>query len=333
MAEKKVVIIIPAMAKRLDSNINTYIRWSAECFDIHLVVKNDKKEKKEVKKIVDKHIDQHNQQNPYKKASIKLHFYTPSTGPNAHSNAGIAKNAAYSQLKMHLPRSDCNFALLLDDTVNDIIDTRTEESIMSNPEGFCEVAERLAKKSPVFGGTVAAKRHPKRCKQGGVVEGGFLQQALIFSCKGALSLSKYYKNAREQTMYLNKMRRLTYRKVPFGEDVSFQIALYVQKVLPKKKSAQFWDLGVSRIKHTSSTKKKFRKLHYTTKEELKKMIIYLQREGALSINPHTKKLRGIKAIPGGRIRICIKGKKGERPWSDAYNYAFPKWRNGDINRQ
>jgi hypothetical protein len=94
-------------------------------------------------------------------------------------------------------------------------------------------------------------------------------------------------------------------------------------VLSRKNSSQFWGIGISRIHHESSTKPSFDQLKDETKEELKKMLIYLHKQTALSINPKTNKLGGVKVIPRGRIRIPIKGSKGERPWREAFNYTFP----------
>ena len=88
------------------------------------------------------------------------------------------------------------------------------------------------------------------------------------------------------------MRRLRYRCVPVGEDVSFQIALYEHGVLPRR-SAQFWGLGISCIKYVSATKRPFNQLDDAAKKALKGMMIYLKRQGALSINPDTRELRGI----------------------------------------
>jgi hypothetical protein len=152
------------------------------------------------------------------------------------------------------------------------------------------------------------------------VEGSFLQQALIFSCRGIPTLEKHFKDVDD---YITKMGRLGYRRVPFGEDVAFQVSLYEHGVLSRKKSPQFWGIGVSRIHHESSTKPSFVQLKVETKEELKDMLIYLYKQNALSINPQTNELRGVKVIPRGRIRIPIKGSKGERPWREAFNYTFP----------
>ena len=96
------------------------------------------------------------------------------------------------------------------------------------------------------------ERHPDKCKQGGVVQAGFLQQAIIFSCRGTPSLSKHFNS--DVNKYATKMRELNYRGVPFGEDIAFQISLYENKSLQQKKSARFWGLGVYRIKHKSATK-------------------------------------------------------------------------------
>ena len=161
-------------------------------------------------------------------------------------------------------------------------------------------------------------------------------------------MTKHFKNAEE---YMTKMRRLSYKSVPFGEDVSFQIALYEHGVLRKEESAQhkgesiqhkgesiqhkresvhhkgesaqFWGLGILRIKYKSTTKRAFEKLDVEAKEVLKDMMIYLKEHGILSFNPCTKRLNGVKVIPGGRIRIRIRGRVGERPWRQAYECAFP----------
>ena len=122
--------------------------------------------------------------------------------------------------------------------------------------------------------------------------------------------------------YIAKMRTLSYRKVPFGEDVAFQLSLYEHRVLSKKKSPQFWGIGISRIPHKSSTKPLFDQLKDDTKEEMRKMLIYLEKQKALSINPQTNELRGVRIIPGGRIRIRINGCKGKRPWREAFKYTF-----------
>ena len=141
--------------------------------------------------------------------------------------------------------------------MNDIVDTCTGNSCLSRPGEFCSVVES--------GGTVAPRRHPDKYKQGGVVQGGFPQQAIIFSCKEASSLSKHFEDVNK---YVNKMRELRCRSVPFGEDVAFQVSLYENKVLPRKKIPQFWGLGVHRIKHKSATKRPFTEMEGNTKESL-----------------------------------------------------------------
>ena len=92
---------------------------------------------------------------------------------------------------------------------------------------------KFAAKSQVVGGAVGYNRHPDKCVQYGVaqIERAFLQQALVFSCRGISTLTKHFENADD---YIAKMRRLSYRKVPFGEDISFQVALYKNGVLSKK---------------------------------------------------------------------------------------------------
>ena len=97
-------------------------------------------------------------------SSFELHSYMTS----AQANAGIAKNKAYFVLQKYLNLPDFQFALLLDDTVNDIINTSTGKSIMTNLTEFYNTVIKFAEESPVFGGTVAYIRHPDKCKQGGV---------------------------------------------------------------------------------------------------------------------------------------------------------------------
>ena len=309
-----VAVVIPIMAERLSSNIATYKNWKINGFDIVFVFTED--QESTVTSIL-------NQHDPDLKASIKLHTYTPSSRPNA----GIAKDAAYHLLTTYyLPRSDCMYAVLLDDTVNNIFNTCSGHgvSIMTSPTVFCRVVERYAKESPVFGGTVAANRHPQRCCQEGVnrVEGGFIQQAVVFSCCGTLTLSNHFQDTSE---YVSKMQGLRYRHVPFGEDVCFQISLYENGILYEKKSAQFWGIGVSRIKHKSATKLPFEEMEDSTKEELKGMMLYLRDQDVLITNQTTNNiiiLTGIRVIPGGSVRIHTKGKPGERPWREAYTHAF-----------
>ena len=306
---KKVVIIIPIMAERLPNIVDTYIHWSMNGFDVILVATEGDKEK--ANDIIV--LEQHN--------TIKVLSYTPST----HPNAGVAKEEAYNILQGYLDQPNFMYALLLDDTVNNITNTSTRKSIMTNPDDFCKAVEQFAEESPIFGGTVSPDRNRKRCKkrkrckQGGVhvIEGGFLQQAIVFSCRGAATLMKHFKNVDE---YVSTMRGLTYRRVPFGEDVAFQISLYEHGVLPEYKKTQFWGIGVYRIKHESATKCE---MDDTNKEPLKEMIVYLRDRGALKIDPHTNELTGVRVIPGGRVRIYITGDEGERPWREAYNYAFP----------
>ena len=310
LSDHQIAIVIPIMASRFQHMVATYRQWRNSGFAIVLVF--NKVEEKEILSIIQ-------QQAPDMRNSFVLHPYM-----SHPSNAGIAKKAAYEFiLQNYLNDLSIQFALLLDDTVNDIINTYTEKSIMINPTKFFNTVLRFAEESPVFGGTVAHKRHPEKCKQDGVarVEGGFLQQAIIFSCRGSPILTKHFESAEE---YMTKMRRLSYRSVPFGEDVSFQIALYELGVLHKDKSAQFWGLGILRIKHKSATKRVFEKLDGEAKEALKDMIIYLKEQGALIINPHTEALSGVKVMPGGCIRIHIRGIEGERPWKQAYEYAFPR---------
>ena len=302
----QISIIIPIMANRLLYIVDTYSRWRRTGFDIQMVFSKDEEEA--ITSILQQHAPD---------ISFVLHPYMTSTPPNA----GIAKNEAYRVLQRYLDQPNFKFALLLDDTVNDIIDTCTGKSIMTNPTEFHHAVIRFAQESPVFGGTVAYKRHPEECKQEGIatVNGGFLQQALIYSCRGTPALTKHFQDIDD---YVMKMRRLYYRRVPFGEDVSFQVALYEHEVLSKRKSPQFWGLGISRMQHKSTTKRPFDQLDDKAKEALKDMLIYLNEQKALSINPRTNELRGVKVIPQGRIHIPIKGNKGERPWREAFKYTF-----------
>ena len=308
LAEQQIPIVIPVMAHRLPRMLSTYCCWRSNGFVIVLVFKEDER-----KEIITK-LQQH--------GPFELHSYKSNP-----SNAGIAKKAAYDYiLQNYVNDPRVVFALLLDDTVNKIVNTCTGKSIMTNPTEFYNTTIKFAQISPVFGGTVAYKRHPEKCTQSGInrVKGAFLQQALVFSCRGAPTLTKHFTNVEE---YVMKMRRLSYRSVPFGEDVSFQIALYEHGIIISKgESAQFWGLGVSRntINHKSATKPSFNQLDDKVKKALKDMMIYLKEQGALSINRYTKKLTGVKVIPGGRIRIRIRGRVGERPWSAAFDYTFPE---------
>ena len=116
--------------------------------------------------------------NPQWKAS--LYKYKPAAPPNA----GIAKNEAYTILKTYLSQPTFMFAA----------DTRRAVS------EFSKAVRRFAVESPAFGGTVAAKRHPQRCQWMGAVhvpvKGGFLQQAVIFSCKGTPTSSNHFSRHR-----------------------------------------------------------------------------------------------------------------------------------------
>ena len=313
----RIAIVIPMMANRFRHIIATYSRWRNNGFDIVLVFNKD--EEGEITKILQQHADT--------MTSFVMYPYITSIPPNA----GIAKNEAYRILQQYLDLPNFKFALLLDDTVDDITSTSGGKSIMTDPYEFYHAVIRFAEESPIFGGTVAANRHPDTCKQEGTVtvDGGFLQQTLIFSCRGTPTLTKHFQDIDD---YVIKMRRLSYRNVPFGEDVSFQIALYEHGLLPKQKSVQFWGLGITRIKHISATKQQFDQLDYAAKEALKDMLIYLQEQGALTTNPHTNELSGVKVIPGHRIRIPIRGRKGERPWREAFRYTFPcsKENNKDL---
>ena len=91
-----------------------------------------------------------------------------------------------------------------------------------------------------------------------------MQQALIFSCRGTPTLKEHFKDVDD---YVAKMRELSYRKVPFGEDVAFQltVSLYEHGVLSKEKSPQFKGIGSSRIPHKSSTKPPFDQLGVATR--------------------------------------------------------------------
>ena len=302
----RVAVVVPVMAQRFRHNITTYQTWRRNGFDMVLVVTEGKE--KSVVNIIE-------QKDPQLKTS--LHIYTRET-----VNAGIAKDETYKILKRYLGQPNFMFAVLMDDSVDDIIDTRRGVSIMSNPGEFCRTVKGFAELSPVFGGTVAAKRHPQRCQQEGTVpvRAGFLQQAVIFSCQGTPTLSNHFQTTGE---YVTKMCRLSYRDVPFGEDVAFQISLYQHGVLRRKKSAQFWGIGVSRIKHKSATKRPFLEIPENTKKAIKDMIIYLRDQGALKIDPMTNKLTGVRVIPGRPVRLRIKSSKRERPWRDAFNYTFP----------
>ena len=94
---------------------------------------------------------------------------------------------------------------------------------ITNPNDFCSFIEKFA---PVLVEQLAPKRYPDKCKQGGVtaIQGGSLQQAIIFFCKESPSLSKHFDDANE---YVCKMKELRYESVPFGEDVVLQILLYI----------------------------------------------------------------------------------------------------------
>jgi hypothetical protein len=206
-AHHRIAIIIPIMANRLQYNITTYKRWWRNGFGLVLVYNKDEEEA--ITNIL-------HQYAPDMATPSIMQPYTTSIPPNA----GITKHNAYHILQLYLDRPDFQFALLLDDTVNDIVNTRTAESIMTTPTEFYHAVENFALDSPIFGGTVAYKRHPNKCKQKGIatVKGSFLQQALIFSCRGTPTLKKHFKDVDN---YIAKMGRLGYSKVPFGEDVAF----------------------------------------------------------------------------------------------------------------
>ena len=160
--------------------------------------------------------------------------------------------------------------MFIDDTLNDIVNTFSGDSCLTSPEEFSSTVEQIAKESPIFGGIVAPKRHPE---QGGVVQRGFLQQAIIFSCRGTL---KHFNNINDADKYVTKMRELNYRSVPFGKDRAFQISLYDNKLIAsREKTAQLWGLGVCCMKHESATKRPFAEMDNDTKQSLKEMIFYL----------------------------------------------------------
>ena len=313
------------MVERLQRNISKYGCWKSNGFDIVLVYNNDEEaaatnEKETVTNILKQYASD-------TKISFETHPYESRIPPNA----GIAKHEAYCILKQYLDRPDFQFALLLDDTVEEIFNTCPKKSIMTTPTEFYHAVKKFAVESPIFGGTVAYKRHKKRrkkigikrnkqrCKKGGLkrIEGAFLQQALIFSCRGTPTLKEHFKDVDE---YVAKMEKLSYRKVPFGEDVAFQLSLYEHGLLLKEKSPQFKGIGSSRIDHKSSTKPD--KLDGDNKEEMRKMLIYLDEQNALITNPKGE-LIGVSIIPGGPKRIPIEGEEGERPWREAFNDTFP----------
>ena len=308
LSDHQIAIVIPIMASRFKQMISTYCRWRRKGFIIVFVFKD---KEKEIFNILQQHA-------PDMMNSFILHPYMSDP-----SNAGIAKGAAYNFIKQNfLNDQNIKFAVLPDDMMDDIINTHTERSIMTNPTEFYNTVTKFAGESPIFGGTVAYKRHQEKCQQledeTARVERGFLQQALVFSCRGAPTLTKHFKKNIDDE-YITKMRGLTYRSVPFGEDISFQIALYERGVLCKGQSAQFWGLGVSRVKHKSATKRPFDQLDINTKEALKDMIIYLQEQGVLRFNGN--ELSGVVVIPGkNKSYISI---EGGRPWKEVYKYAFP----------
>lgn len=161
------------MVRHFQHMIATYRRWSRNGFSLVLVFNKDKK---------NAIINLLQQYAPEVTSSIALHLYMI----NTPQNTGISKSKAYCILKQYLDLPNFQFAILLDDTVNEIINTYN-------------VVITLAEESPIIGGTVAAKRHPVKCKQDSVirVKAGFLQQALIFSCRGAPTLTKTLQDAEE----------------------------------------------------------------------------------------------------------------------------------------
>ena len=313
----QIAIIIPIMKERLPCTIAKYGHWRKSSFDVVLVY--NRAEEGAVTEILDQYA-----------SDTKISFVTHPCTTRIPPNAGIAKHEAYSILKEYLDRPDFQFALLLDDTVEDIFNTCPQKSIMTTPTEFYRAVEKFAIESPVFGGTVAynrnKKRHKKigikrnkqRCKKGELkrIEGAFLQQALIFSCRGTPTLKKHFKDVDE---YVAKMEKLSYRKVPFGEDIAFQVSLHEHGLLSKEKSPQFKGIGSKRIAHRSSTKPD--KLDGDIKEEMRKTLIYLDEQNALITNPKGE-LMGLSVIPGGPQRITIEGKEGERPWREAFNDTF-----------
>ena len=318
----RVGVVIPVMEERFKQNFLTYKIWKNGGFDVELVATEGDKERIEAFLRA---------QVPNMEKFFKIRTYNP----RVRANAGIAKKSAYNIIvESYLDNSIFMYAVLLDDTVNDIIDTKSSDSMLTSPSKFCKAVERFAAVSPVFGGTVAAKRHLGRWNDQEVavpdklpvaIKGAFIQQAVVFSCRGAPTLRNHFENIDD---YVRKMSELTYREVPFGEDVSFQLALTEHGVLKEGKSAQFRGFGVSRMRHKSATKRPFNKLDDASKKALKDMMFYLRHQKALKFNYRTKLhvLTGVAVIPGGPIRIRIKGKHGERPWMKAYNYAFPQIR-------
>ena len=312
LSDHQVAIVIPIMESRFRRMVATYCGWRRNGFIIAFVFK--KVEEKEIISILQQHA-------PDMINSFILHPYMSDP-----SNAGIAKGAAYDFIKHnYLNDPNIEFAVLPDDTVDNIVNTHTapEESIMTSPTEFYNTVIKFAAESPVFGGTVAYKRHRKKCQnlqdETARVDRGFLQQALIFSCRGSptLEMIKHFKNVAE---YISKMQRLVYRSVPFGEDVSFQIALYQLGVLRERESAQFWGIGVSRINHESATKRSFDQLNAEAKDTLKDMMIYLNDQGILRFKGN--EFSGVVLIPGkSQSYISIEG--GQRPWREIYEYAFP----------
>ena len=316
LSDHQVAIVPPIMASRFQQMVATYCHWRRNGFVIAFVFKKD--EEKEIISILQQHA-------PDMMNSFILHPYMSNP-----SNAGIAKGAAYDFiLQNYLDDPNVKFAVLPDDTVDNIVNTSTEESIMTNPTEFYNTVTKFAEKSPIFGGTVAYERHKKKhrkkqcqkkCQQEddepARVERGFLQQALVFSCRGAPTLIKHFKNAEE---YMITMQKLRYRNVRFGEDISLQIALYEHEVLRKGKSAQFRGLEISRIEHKSATKLSFDNLDDEAKDALKDTMLYLKQQEALSIN--NNKLSGVMVIPG--INKSFISIEGRRPWREVYEYAFP----------
>ena len=308
----RVAVVAPVMAQRFLKNFLTYKKWKVSGFDIELVVTESEQES--IKAFL-------KEQGLNMEDLFKIHTYNP----GLRSNAGKAKKAAYDVLKWYLGDSRFMYVLLLDDTVNEIANTKTAESIMTSPSKCCEAVEIYAAESPVFGGTVAANRHHRRWNdqeravaEPVAIKGAFIQQAVVFSCRGAPTLRNHFENIDD---YVSRMSELTYREVPFGEDVAFQISLYEHGILKEGKSAQFRGFGVSRMRHDSATKRPFNELDDASKKVLKDMMSHLRDQDALKTDPLTNELTGVAVIPGGPARIKIEGKPGERPWREAFNYV------------
>ena len=120
LSDHQIVIVIPVMASRFQKYVATYDRWRTNGSVIVLVFKNG--EKQEIRCILPNHVP--DEMNPF-----ILHPYITKM-----SNAGIAKGAAYDFIQRnYLNDPNIKFALLLDDTVDDMVSTCTEipQSIMT----------------------------------------------------------------------------------------------------------------------------------------------------------------------------------------------------------